>query len=464
MADKTIDELIAATMVSPDTLFLIQQAQVAKKLEASVLQTWLTQLAGGLGSINSIKKISTQGLADTYQISFTYGATQNYVVYNGRGISTIEKVSTVGLADNYRITYSDGTTSSFVITNGEKGNKGDAGHVWIKYASQKPTAESHSIGDLPDAWIGIYSGTAAYAPTNWEAYTWYQWKGVSGNPGDPGPRGFSIFYSTKVHADNPVLSVDYYIDPAYVQTNSVILTAGDFILDPAGHLYIIKTAPSDVSRYIGARYLTSLMGPPGTNGISYTGGISYFHTSATQSTVSDGRPYTFQASSLDVGDKIPKVGDIIIDSEFKLYLITAFDGVAATTEWIATWSREPEPILPEYFDYVVLKSTESNKRFKVQVNDAGVLTAEQLVIPGTITFDDYMSWGVFSGVLTFEIGMTWADFCNSSYNTQNFRCEDDHVLEPSGCYVQYKLSNVAYTAARPKDAIVNGRTYYWDMM
>lgn len=435
MADEyvgvPVSELEEATQILDTDLFLIEQSNTPKKLAGKTLIEGLFDIIDGHGGIVSIEKAETAGLVDTYEITLT-----------------------------------DGFVTTFTVTNGAKGEKGDTGSVWIKYASQKPTAATPSIGDIPDEWIGIYSGSAAQAPTNWSAYTWYQWKGGSGDPGDPGPRGFSVFYSTQVPVDNPTLYVDYRIDPSTVRTNSETLVKGDFILDPAGHLYVINTAPSDVSLYILARYLTSLKGPPGTDGISYTGGISFFHTSATQSTVSDGRPYTFKASSLDVGDKTPKVGDIIIDSEFKLYLITAFDGVYATTEWIATWSRESEsePILPEYFDYVVLKSTESNKRFKVQVNDAGVLTAEQLIIHGTITFDDYMSWGAFSGVLPFEIGMTWADFCNSNYNTQNFRCENDLVLEPSGCYVQYKLSNVAYTAARPNDAIVNGRTYHWDMI
>lgn len=37
----------------------------------------------------------------------------------GNGISKIEKTSTEGLVDTYTITYTDGTTSTFTVTNGD---------------------------------------------------------------------------------------------------------------------------------------------------------------------------------------------------------------------------------------------------------------------------------------------------------------------------------------------------------
>ena len=36
----------------------------------------------------------------------------------GNGIASIEKTSTEGLVDTYTITYTDGTTTTFTVTNG----------------------------------------------------------------------------------------------------------------------------------------------------------------------------------------------------------------------------------------------------------------------------------------------------------------------------------------------------------
>ena len=71
------------------------------------------------------------------------------------------------------------------ITNGAKGDKGDNAYVWIRYASQKPTAASHSFGVLPDNWMGVYSGNSATAPTDWTQYQWFEIKGEKGDIGNP---------------------------------------------------------------------------------------------------------------------------------------------------------------------------------------------------------------------------------------------------------------------------------------
>lgn len=76
-------------------------------------------------SIKAIKKTSTSGLADTYTITLTDGATSTFSVTNGKGISSISKIGTSGLVDTYTIRFNDGTTSTFTVTNGAKGDKGD---------------------------------------------------------------------------------------------------------------------------------------------------------------------------------------------------------------------------------------------------------------------------------------------------------------------------------------------------
>lgn len=183
MADKAISELVAAEQIKSTDMFVLEQDGTAKRLQGQTLLNWLTAAADGHGGISNIAKTGTDGLADTYTITLADTTTKTFTVTNGNGLTNFEKVSTEGLVDNYRFTRTDGTFFDFSVYNGAKGDKGEDSHVWIKYASQQPTADSHSMGDLPDAWMGVYSGTAAEAPDDWQQYTWYQIKGEKGDTG-----------------------------------------------------------------------------------------------------------------------------------------------------------------------------------------------------------------------------------------------------------------------------------------
>lgn len=185
MADKSIDQLNEAEKIYATDLFVLQQSGTAKKLTGQILLNWLTAAADGHGGIQSIAKLSTSGLADTYRITLADTTTFDFVVNNGKGITGISKTSTSGLVDTYTISYNNGTTSTFTVTNGAKGDKGDNAYIWIKYASQEPTEASHSMGDIPDDWIGIYSGNASAAPTDWRQYKWFKHKGEKGDTGNP---------------------------------------------------------------------------------------------------------------------------------------------------------------------------------------------------------------------------------------------------------------------------------------
>lgn len=150
MADREIDLLPAAEQITLEDLFLLKQGGVAKKLTGQTMIAFLTALADGHG-----------------------------------GIHTIEKTGTEGLVDTYRITLADGSPFGYSITNGEKGDKGDNAYTWIKYASQEPTADSSSMGDIPDKWMGIYAGPLAAPPEDWAAYKWFEIKGQKGDTGAP---------------------------------------------------------------------------------------------------------------------------------------------------------------------------------------------------------------------------------------------------------------------------------------
>lgn len=185
MADKAISELVAAEQIKSTDMFVLEQDGTAKRLQGQTLLNWLTAAADGHGGISNIVKTGTDGLVDTYTITLADTTTKTFTVTNGNGLTKFEKLSTVGLVDTYQFTRSDGTYFTFAVSNGAKGDTGDASHVWIKYASQQPTVNSHSIGDNPDDWMGVYSGTAETAPTDWQAYSWYQIKGDKGDTGAP---------------------------------------------------------------------------------------------------------------------------------------------------------------------------------------------------------------------------------------------------------------------------------------
>ena len=185
MADKAISELIAAEQITATDMFVLEQNGTAKKLTGQILLNWLTKAADGHGGIASVEKLSTNSLADTYRITLADTTIFDFVVNNGRGISSIAKTGTSGLVDTYTITYNDGNTDTLTVTNGAKGDKGDNAYIWIKYASQEPTASSHSFGDVPDAWMGVYWGTASTAPTDWKQYKWFKISGEKGDTGAP---------------------------------------------------------------------------------------------------------------------------------------------------------------------------------------------------------------------------------------------------------------------------------------
>lgn len=94
-------------------------------------------------SIEGIKKTSTSGLTDTYEISLTDGTKKTFDVSNGKGIKTIAKTATIGLLDTYTITYNDGTTSTFNVKNGDIKNLLDRtypiGSIYMSVNSTEPS-------------------------------------------------------------------------------------------------------------------------------------------------------------------------------------------------------------------------------------------------------------------------------------------------------------------------------------
>lgn len=97
-------------------------------------EEWLRSIKGekgdaGLG-IASISKTGTEGLVDTYTVTYTDGSKTTFTITNGNdgiGIVSIQKTKTEGLVDTYLITYTNGSTYEFTINNGDQGSQGIQG-------------------------------------------------------------------------------------------------------------------------------------------------------------------------------------------------------------------------------------------------------------------------------------------------------------------------------------------------
>lgn len=193
MANKAISELISAERVSLQDYFLLEQNGIAKNLQGRILKNWLLELAQGHGGITSIDLQSTSGLNKTYRITLADDTYFDMTVADGKGITSVAKTGTSGLVDTYTMKFNAGSDFVFTVKNGEKGDKGDADRLYFKFASQKPTDASHSMGDVPDEWLGFYAGTTP--PSGWQDYTWVRIKGDKGDKGDPATlTGRSVTY------------------------------------------------------------------------------------------------------------------------------------------------------------------------------------------------------------------------------------------------------------------------------
>ena len=97
MADKRIDELEEATSITGTDLFVLEQANTAKKLTGQTMTNFLLALANGHGGIYTIAKTSSSG--------------------------------TNPVVDTYTITFADNTTTTFQVANGVKGDQGPRGYT-----------------------------------------------------------------------------------------------------------------------------------------------------------------------------------------------------------------------------------------------------------------------------------------------------------------------------------------------
>lgn len=413
MADKSIGELVAATGVTPTDLFLLEQSGTAKKLTGKILGSWLVSVADGHGGIKRIAKLSTSGLVDTYRITLADTTTFDFAVTNGKGITGISKTSTSGLADTYTISYNDGTSGTFTVKNGEKGDKGDKAYIWIKYASQEPTESSHSMGDIPDDWIGICSGNSSTAPTDWQQYKWYKIKGEQGETGETGKSGLSIFYTSEdIGSEIEGSGTNFNPDLIKVIPGSDV-RVGDMLLTPSGKIFKVMRLPYDAVTFVYAVYLTTIKGGDGLNGQN---GLSIFPVNSDSTDVES----TFLATDIKTFGRAPQIGDLLLtpngrvfqinDSGVESYSAGFFSSIRGPSGGSA-YEQEERELMMDLFKNATYSQPMTDK-----LNALSRLWGFMI----TVSFFDSMALGEFVGTLECPKGMTWGEFVASEYNTKGF--------------------------------------------
>lgn len=175
MANKTIGQLTEATSVQTTDLFLVEQTGTAKKLMGQTLINDLAAALDGHGGIvsssyaapvaPSLVGTMTFVMADEtlFSVPVTNGAQGEQGVQGEQGIRGEQGIQGI---------------------QGVQGEQGNPAYVWIRWASQQPTSDA-DIGVIPDAWMGVYGGASATAPTHYTDYQWYEVKGEQGEHGDP---------------------------------------------------------------------------------------------------------------------------------------------------------------------------------------------------------------------------------------------------------------------------------------
>ena len=159
-------------------------------------------------------------------------------------------VSTVEDPDNAKLYVKGSSAYTFVVDmSGATGIQGPAAYVHIKWAAAQPTQDS-DMKTVPDAWMGIYSGTSSTAPTHYTDYVWNKVRGETGATGQTGATGAtgatpnisigtvttgepgtSAAVTMSGTAENPVLNMT--IPRGMPGDNSNVL-----LFDEHGHLYI----------------------------------------------------------------------------------------------------------------------------------------------------------------------------------------------------------------------------------
>lgn len=194
MANKSISELTAASSMGNNDLLVLEQNGVAKKLSGSILSTYVSG-HGGIASTSYTPPVAPS-LQGTLTLNFTDGTSTSVPIMNGaKGDTGAQGIQGIQGVQGEAFTYEDFTPEQLAALKGDDGNPG---YCWIKWASVEPTADA-DMSDTPSDWMGIYTGASSTAPT---AYTSYVWAKVKGEQGQQGLAGINGVRGTYIFESN----------------------------------------------------------------------------------------------------------------------------------------------------------------------------------------------------------------------------------------------------------------------
>lgn len=84
--DVAVHELNNAGPIQASDLFVLEQDGTPKKLTGQELENWLLKMADGHGGIQSIENTKSEGLVDTYTVTFADASIYTYTVSNGASV------------------------------------------------------------------------------------------------------------------------------------------------------------------------------------------------------------------------------------------------------------------------------------------------------------------------------------------------------------------------------------------
>lgn len=149
VVDIPISNLTETTKIGDTDLIVLQQGEDAVKASGATLKSWLYEVSQAHGMIQSISKVSTSGLVDTYRITLADGTTYDFTVTNGKEIKSVT---------NYFAVSNSGTTAPTSWSTTAKVPTATNKYLWmytvVAYTNGTSTSTTKHVA-------GVYGDTGA---------------------------------------------------------------------------------------------------------------------------------------------------------------------------------------------------------------------------------------------------------------------------------------------------------------
>ena len=193
------DNIVTQAFKAADALLLSTIADISASLsgEIEAQAATVSEIAQGLDSISlSVTKTESEVKKTVNSITAWYYKSTSATTLTGGTWTQTTPAWTNGTFIWFKTvtTKADGTKSESAAvcitgSTGAKGDKGSTGasgesdHMHIRYSAK---ADGSNMSTTPNDYMGVYSGTAATAPTTATSYKWYKIRGDAGGNGAVG--------------------------------------------------------------------------------------------------------------------------------------------------------------------------------------------------------------------------------------------------------------------------------------